>query len=205
MARPSHSPEQKREIRNKIRAAASKLYKAKGGENVTARSVATEAGVSIGTLYAYFGNLGEIMQSLWREPVRKLVTDMELLASEIDCPKARLRALLEAYVDFAETNASVFRNSFLFVRPETIEPPPQVALERDRFYQLYRTTIREGQGAGLFRDGDLDELTQLLISAVHGSLSLPINLHRLELDPSTKVPKLMVSAMLEWLEQSPAD
>ena len=86
MARPSHSPEQKREIRNKIRAAASKLYKEEGGSKVTARSVATEAGVSIGTLYAYFDNLGEVMQSLWREPVRKLIVDMELVSSEIDCP-----------------------------------------------------------------------------------------------------------------------
>ena len=201
MARPAHSSEQKSAIRNRIRAAAAKLYREHGAAKVTARSVATEAGVSTGTLYTYYNSLSDVMQSLWRVPVRRLVADMEQLTSEIDCPKERLKALLQAYVSFAEANGSVFRNSFLFVRPESAEPPPQVSLKTDRFFQLYRMTIREGQRSGLFREGDLDELTQMLISAVHGSVALPINLHRLALDPSTKVPNLMVEAMLEWLEQ----
>ena len=199
MARPSLSSEEKRAIRNKIRAAASKLYKTEGPTKLTARSVAAEAGVSVGTIYAYFGSLRDVMQSLWREPVRKLITDLEELTSQIDNPKARLSALLQAYVDFAEANPSVFRNSFLFVRPEAAEPPPQVTLERDRFFQLYRNALREGQSAGVFREGSLDELTQMLLSAIHGSLSLPINLHRLALDDSNRVPNLMVDALLEWL------
>ncbi|MEM8501208.1 MAG: TetR/AcrR family transcriptional regulator [Pseudomonadota bacterium] len=199
MPRPSHSQHQKEEIRNKIRAAAAKLYKEESGEKLTARKVAAEAGVSIGTLYAYFENLSEIMQSLWREPVRRLNADLEILASDIDCPKERLRMLMLKYVEFSQTNPSVFRNSLLFVRPEGRPPPAQVALERDRFFQIYRSTLREGQGSGVFRKGDLDETTQLLLSAIHGSIALPINLHRLALDPSSKVPKSMVEAMLEWL------
>ncbi len=74
-----------------------------------------------------------------------------------------------------------------------------MSLERDRFFQLYRQTIEEGQRSGMFRSGNLDELTQLVISAIHGSIALPINLHRLALDPSSKIPKLMISTMLEWL------
>lgn len=202
MARPSLSTQQKEEIRNKIRAAAAKLYKEGDGAKLTARKVATEAGVSIGTLYGYFDNLGEILQSLWRQPVRKLIADMELLNSEIDCPEERLHALMMKYVEFSETSASVFRNSFLFVRPEGMKPPPQVSLERDRFFQLFRSTLREGQGAGVFRKDDLDELTQILLSAIHGSVALPINLHRLALDSSAKVPHRMVDAMLEWVTQT---
>ncbi len=205
MARPTLSAEQKKAIRSKIRAAAAKLYKENGGANITARSVATEAGVSVGTLYAYFENLSEVMQSLWREPVRRLVAEMELLASEVDCPKERLQTLLRTYVKFATANPSVFRNSFLFVRPEAMEPPPQVKLESDRFFQLFRTTICAGQKSGLFRSGDLDELTQIMISAVHGSLALPVNLHRLALNPSKKIPNQMVSAMMEWIAQASAD
>ena len=201
MARPNHSNQQKEEIRNKIRAAASKLYKEGEGKKITARKVAAEAGVSIGKLYAYFDNLSEIMQSLWREPVRRLIAEMEVLNSEIDCPEERLRALLLRYVEFSEQSASVFRNSFLFVRPEGMNPPPQVALERDRFFQLFRTTLREGQRSGMFRQGELDELTQILLSAVHGSIALPINLHRLALDNSTKIPHKMIDTILDWLTQ----
>ena len=199
MARPSHSNQQKEEIRKKIRAAASKLYKASDGEKITARKVATEAGVSIGTLYAYFENLSEIMQSLWREPVRRLVSDMELLNSEIDCPEQRLKALMLRYIEFSYNSASVFRNSFLFVRPESMAPPPQVALERDRFFQLYRTTLREGQLSGKFREGELDELTQLLLSAIHGSfrqLVLPqLRLHKRRVGAMLALEKRDVSAL----------
>ena len=108
MPRPTHSKQQKEEIRKKIRAAASKLYKEGGGTKITARKVATEAGVSIGTLYAYFDNLSEILQSLWREPVRRLVADMELLNSEIDSPEERMRALMLRYVEFSEQNGRIF-------------------------------------------------------------------------------------------------
>ena len=200
MARPALTTEQKREIRNKIRAAASKLYKEQGPDKVSARSVAAEAGVSVGTLYAHFGSLAEVFQSLWAAPVRKPINHMEVLTSEIDCPKARLRALLNAYVEFYEQNTSVFRSAFLFVRPENVAPPPQVELERDRFFQLFRTTIREGQRSGMFRSGDLDDLTQTVLSALHGSIALPINLHRLSLDKSTRIPRQMIDAMVEWLE-----
>ena len=199
MPRPALTQEQKRDIRHRIRAAASKLYKEQGPEKISARGVATEAGVSVGTIYAHFGSLSDLFQSLWREPVKKLVMQMEQLASDIDDPKDRLEALLRSYVDFAENNPAVFRSSFLYVRPESVAPPPQVKLERDRFFQIYRSTIREGQGSGIFRSGDLDELTQTVISAVHGSLSLPFNLHRLALDTSNKVPNRMVGAMLEWI------
>lgn len=109
---------------------------------------------------------------------------------------------MSAYIQFASDKASVFRNFFLYVRPESVPPPPQVPLESDRFFQLYRSAIREGQRAGTFRQGDLDNLTQVVISAVHGSLSLPINLHRLALDSSTQVPITIVGAMLDWLEDT---
>ena len=199
MPRPAHTDEQKRAIRNKIRAAAAKLYKEQGPEKVSARSVATEAGVSVGTLYAYFGSLSDLFQSLWREPVGKLVTQMELVTSEVDCPIERLRALMHAYIEFAEENPTVYRSALLYVRPENVGPPPQVPLERDRFFQLFRSTIREGQATGKFRDGDLDELTQMIISALHGSVALPINFHRLALDASNKVPNRMIGTMLDWL------
>ena len=72
MARPTHTPEQKAAIRQQIRSAASALY-AQDGLKVTARRVAEEAGVSVGTIYSYFGSLSDLMQSLWREPLRRLV------------------------------------------------------------------------------------------------------------------------------------
>ncbi len=120
MPRPALTEEQKRATSNKIRAAAAKIYRDNGVKNITVRGVAAEADVSVGTVYAYFGSLSELLQSLWREPVKDLIKQMEALATDIECPKARLEALLAAYQDFSQAKEPVFRNSFLFVRPENV-------------------------------------------------------------------------------------
>ena len=200
MARPVLTDEQRRETRRKIRDAAATLYAEKGLANISARAVAEKAGVSVGTLYSYFSNLSELLQSLWRKPARHLVQNLEQLAQEYATPVDRLRALLEAYTRFAVEERSVFRSAFLFVRPESYQAPPQVSLEDDRFFRVFQKAIADGQQDGSFRSGDTNKLTQMVISGVHGAIALPVNLHRLSLDSSQQVPKDMIEALLEWLQ-----
>lgn len=199
MPRPALTEAQKREIRQQIRKAAATLYAENGIANISARAVAEEAGVSVGTLYAYFENLSELMQSLWREPTRRLVNHMEILARDIGCPKARLNALLDAYVNFAVNQQSVFRSAFLYVRPENQSAPKKVPLQDDQFFQLFCQTLRDGQDQDLFRKGEVAQLVQIIVSAVHGSIALPVNFHRLDLDDTEQVPRQMIDTMMEWV------
>lgn len=200
MPRPALTDEQRKAIRRNIREAASKLYTEKGTTNVSVRAVAQQAGVSVGTVYSHFGSLSELLQSLWRQPVGRLVQQMAQLAQEHDDPEERLEILLNAYVRFALSKPQVFRSAFLFVRPESVEPPEQVALSDDRFFGLLRQAISDGQRDQRFRDGDPDVLTQLVISAVHGALALPINLHRLALSPGETMAGHAITAQLDWLK-----
>lgn len=200
MPRPALTDEQRKAIRRNIREAASKLYTENGTTNVSVRAVAQQAGVSVGTVYSHFGSLSELLQSLWRQPVGRLVQEMAQLAQENPDPEQRLDELLQAYVRFALKEPQVFRSAFLFVRPESIEPPEQIALADDRFFRLLRQAITDGQHDQKFRLGDPDALTQMVISAVHGALALPINLHRLALSPGEVVAKQAIAAQLEWLK-----
>ena len=75
MARPTLTKEQRAEIRSRIRKAATELYPESGLSDISARGIAKRAGVSVGTIYSYFDNLPELMQSLWIEPVRHLVKE----------------------------------------------------------------------------------------------------------------------------------
>lgn len=203
MPRPALTDEQRRETRRKIRAAAAALHAESGRTDLSARAVAERAGVSVGTLYSYFGSLSELMQSLWRQPARRLVEELEQICAKEPDPVSRLKSLLEAYAGFSEEQRSVFRGAFLFVRPESQEPPAQVSLDEDRFFGLFRQSIIDGQAAGSIRDGEPDRLTQTVLSAVHGAIALPINLHRLALDSSPGMQKAMIEVMLGWV-QSPA-
>lgn len=200
MPRPALTDEQRRVIRHKIRQAADKLYAENGVTNVSARAVAELAGVSVGTVYSYFGSLSELLQSLWRQPARKLVQQMAQLAEDISNPAEQLEALLHAYVRFSVETPQVFRRAFLYVRPEAQQPPDQVALADDRFFMLFSDAISRGQRKGLFRPGDPDTLAQMLLSAVHGALALPINLHRLALSDGTSIAEQTIAAQLEWLQ-----
>ena len=201
MARPAQTEEQRRATRRKIRDAAAALYAEQGIGNITARAVAERAGVSVGTLYSYFDNLTELMQSLWRQPVRKLVADLEQAAADARSPSAGLRHLLSIYVAFAARETAVFRGAFLYVRPTAIAPPPQVETAGDRFFATFQTTITQGQQAGIFRQGDPAQITQTVLSAVHGALAMPVNMHRLALADGQQRAGLMIDTMLEWIEQ----
>lgn len=202
MPRPALTDEQRSAIRRKIREAAARLYAQEGVSNISVRAVAKQAGVSVGTVYSYFGSLSELLQSLWRQPARKLVVRMTQLAEATSRPIEQLSALLNAYVTFAVEEPEVFRSAFLFVRPKALEPPEQVALADDQFFKLFSQAIADGQQAGEIRAGDPDTLAQMVLSAVHGALALPINLHRLALRPGPSLAEQAIAAQLEWLQST---
>ena len=200
MPRPALTDEQRKVIRHNIRNAAAQLYADNGLSNISVRAIAERAGVSVGTVYAYYGSLSELLQSLWRQPAAKLVKQMTQLSHDLNNPVELLSALLQAYVIFSEDEPQVFRSAFLFVRPEAVQPPDQIALNDDTFFMLFTQAIANGQQGGQFRQGDPANLAQMVLSAVHGALSLPINLHRLALTAGPSVAKKTIAAQLEWLQ-----
>lgn len=202
MPRPSLTEAQRREIRHSIRSAAAKLYAENGMKDISARSVAKAADVSVGTIYAHFGSLAGLMQSFWKEPVRKLITHLTELADAESDPIERLTKLANAYFEFAMKQKSVYRGSFMFVRPESHEKPQKVSLEEDRLFSLFSAAIADCQKAGQVRAGDPNELTQMLWSGMHGAIALPINVDRLALVSSEEMGPRMIAMLLEWLQQT---
>lgn len=199
MPRPALTDEQRRQTRSNIRSAAARLYAKNGLDRISARSVAQEAGVSVGTLYTHFDSLTALMQSLWKQPVKRLISDLETQLQEIDKPMDRLRRILEAYAAFASDHRAVYRGAFMFVRPETQEKPNPVALTDDRFFAMLTSAIENAQQRGEARTGAPAHLAQTLWSGVHGAIALPLNVDRLALAPPEASTQPMIDALLEWL------
>lgn len=200
MPRPALTDEQRSAIRRDIREAAARIYAERGVQNVSVRAVAERAGVSVGTVYSYFGSLSELLQSLWRQPARKLVQRMMKIVEAVPNPVEQLSQLLHAYVRFSVEEPQVFRSAFLFVRPERVKPPEKVALADDDFFTLFSRSVSLGQSEGRFRPGDPNTLAQMVLGAVHGALALPVNMHRLDLSPGMSVADAVITAQLEWLQ-----
>jgi len=200
MARKPATDEQREAARKRLQAAASAQYAALGAGGVSARAIAERAGVSVGTIYTYFGSLQGLMQSLWMEPLDRINGRLNRIAQAHADPVQRLRKLLEAYVDVATNAPELFRGAFLFVRPESLEKPPRDSLESVLFGALLLAAIEEAQAAGRVRTGEPRRLAQLAWSAVHGSLALPVNFDRLDLDAGQAVAADMITAILHSLE-----
>lgn len=199
MARPALTEEQRRETRRNIRRAAARLYAENGLAEISARAIAEQAGVSVGTLYSYFDNLTELMQSLWKEPVSRLITELEVALDGTENPLRKLQLLLDAYGRFAIEHHNVYRGAFLYVRPEAHQKPTQVSLEDDRFFNLFQKAVIEGQEQGLVRAGEPAVLAQTLWGGMHGAIALPLNLDRVALAPPQEAVQQMSEALIEWI------
>lgn len=195
MGRPSATEEQREEVRRRIRAAAAEAYRQGGVGAISARGVAQKAGVSVGVIYAHFGDLTGLMQSLWTGHVERQDEVFRSIAQCQPDPVRRLRALLFAYLEFGLENASLYRNAFMFVRPETQDLPAPASLKTFVFANLLIAALREGQVAGVIARGDPARLAQLLWSGVHGCLALPTNMDRVGFAP----PRAMARPMVEML------
>lgn len=202
MARRPATDAQKKDARRQIQKAAASYYAEHGAAAVSARAIAQQAGVSVGKIYAHFGSLQALMQSLWMEPVEAINVQLGEMAAEIADPVARLRALLNAYVQIAQTRPQLFRGAFLFVRPDTMPKPDREPLEGAPFATLLISTIREGQELGVLRDGDPETLAQVVWAGVHGCLALPVNFDRLELGDANMLAGHMIDILLRDLSIS---
>ena len=199
MPRKPATEEQRREVRRRIRRAAAEVYAEKGAIGVSVRAIAERAGVSTGTLYGYYESLGELMRSLWAGPVAKASEGLEEIAKANPDPRERIRALLEAYAEFALENRDVFRGALLFVRPQPLPESERRPLDQFVFYDLLRAALREGQAAGQVRAGNADELAQVLWAGIHGALALPVNLDIATFAPPETLARQTTQALLRSL------
>ena len=196
MARPRATEEQRHEQRARLRRAAAEIHAELGLGGVTARAVASRAGVSTGTLYSYFDGLPELMRSLWTEPVatanEQLVIDIEPITDPVE----RIRFLLGFYARFAAEHPEVHRSAMLYVRPVGADRAPvQPAVELP-FYRLLHDAITEAQAGGAVRAGDVDEMTQVLWAGIHGALALPVNIEAFDIDDADVLAPAMIDTLL---------
>jgi AcrR family transcriptional regulator len=200
MARKPATEAQKKAARRHIQKAAAGLYAEQGAAAVSARAIAERAGVSVGTLYVHFGSLQGLMQSLWMEPVEAINARLVQMAAGIADPVERVRALLSAYVEVAQTRPDLFRGAFLFVRPSDLPKPAREAMESAPFAALLMAAVRDGQAKGVFRNGDPRRLAQIAWAGVHGCLALPVNFDRLALAEPEDLAAQMIDVMIANLK-----
>jgi AcrR family transcriptional regulator len=85
--------------------AAEQLFAEEGYANTTIRRVAGRAGLSVGTIYLYYGNKEELYSELFREQLDSFSAITEPLRQEE--PLAALRGLINSYLDYSVRKAKL--------------------------------------------------------------------------------------------------
>jgi AcrR family transcriptional regulator len=180
-------------------ASALKLYTEQGLDAVSIRSVAQEVGVAASGIYSYFNSRQALIEALWFDPVMAAVQEMIRVGEATSDPVERVERVLRVYIAFAMDNPEIYRGAFLFVRPDSMEPPVAGKLEDLPFHTLLRDAICVAQDDGRYAKGDADILAQTLWAGLHGALALSTNVEHWSFASKPERVEAMLSLMLSGL------
>jgi len=169
MPRNPQTEQEWEETRARIFAAACELFDEGGIAGLSMRAVAARAGMSAAAIYRYFPAKGDLVAALWTEGIGELESRLRRIVENEPDPVAALRALAEAYADFAASDPVRFR--LLFLRGD--EAGIDSSYEFDfTSYDIARDCAARAIAQGRFKVTDADLATQTLWAAIHGVISL---------------------------------
>jgi len=145
-----------------------KLIQEKGVRAFTLREIGIRAGVSRMAAYRHFADKADLLRAICEAGFTQFGDALEEARQNAgESFAARLHAMALAYVRFAADHQAHYEVMF-----GSQDPAIQSSPSADRAFGILEETIRQGQQAGEFRQGDSVVLAQLVWSVVHGISTL---------------------------------
>lgn len=164
------SPKEISDFRDRIAAAASRLY-AEGGEDaITMREIARAVGASPMGLYRYFEDRNAIIAHLRTRAFTRFAETLERAFAAGEDPFARARAVGRAYLDFALENPGDYRLMFDLSQPNEKDNSP-LARASARATLTVTRHVDDLVKAGIVV-GDAKQVGRALWAAAHGVIVL---------------------------------
>lgn len=162
----------KDEVATRVLAIAERLLEEGGSAQLQARTIAREAGVSVGSIYNLFGDLADLHRAVNMTLLDRLgaagaeaMRDMQ--ARGVVRPRERLIALANAYIAFVERHAGAWSALLAFNRGPAAGSHPSWYTERlDTLFAIIARVLDDG-GYGL-DPVRRDLAARALWSSVHG-------------------------------------
>ncbi|MEM9052523.1 MAG: TetR/AcrR family transcriptional regulator [Bacteroidota bacterium] len=161
------------ELKSRIMGAARQLFTEKGYENTSMRNIASVIEYSPGTIYHYFKDKGEIFHALHAEGFTELGQKMVILDS-VPNPMERLKAMGKIYIEFAMENPEMYGLMFIESAPLEFLEAEKNWKEGETVYRGLENTVADCIQNGYFEGHDVEPLTYMFWSTVHGMVSLQL-------------------------------
>lgn len=173
-ARTARKPKGEGHVRRgEILAAAERIFVEHGYEGATIRKIAEAVGLSSTALYMHFREKSEILQEICQAAFEKMMVVNKSIVAETAPPEARLRRLVEAYVQFGFDNPNAYRLIYLTRPSEAAGALDAAQTIGAELYALFRSVVDEVDAQGRLT-GDAETTAQALWAGSHGVVSLMI-------------------------------
>ena len=155
-------------VPERLIAAATELFAAKGFDRVAVQEVVDRAGVTKGAMYHYFGSKDDLLHEIYGSVLRMQTERLEKIASGDGPVAERLHA---AAADVIVTSIENFDQAKVYFRSAdhlAEDKRLEVRAERRRYHERFRALVEEGQSTGVFReDVPADVAVHHYFGAVH--------------------------------------
>jgi AcrR family transcriptional regulator len=168
--RNEHTHEQQREM---ALAAAELLIVKEGLAGMSMRKVAKAIGYTVGNLYLLFANQDDLLASINERTGDALHAFLQDAAEGLDEPRARLRAMSRAYIDFAQRNPHRFRLLFEHQLPPEMRPRASTDVRLKRLFHLVEQNLAPLLSGA--RPAALRAAAAAVWSSVHGVCVLAVS------------------------------
>jgi AcrR family transcriptional regulator len=167
------SDEDVESFRQRICAAAERLFAEAGPEAVSMRQLAAEVGVSAMTPYRYFKDKDDILAAVRADGFDRFAAALEAaFASQTSAP-AQAEAVAAAYIAFAFQHPAAYRLMFDLSQP-TEADYPQLVRASTRARATMRAHVDRLMEAGVFASEAPDLVAHAYWSALHGLVVLEL-------------------------------
>lgn len=160
------------DFREKLIAAATRIFAAKGREGFTMRELASELGVSAMTPYRYFKDKDEILAAVRAAAFDRFADALEAAFAGDRLATERSSAVGDAYIRFAFGEPASYRLMFDMTQPEETTYP-DLARATTRARKTMTDYVRALVDGG-FLEGDPVLIGHVFWAALHGAVVLQL-------------------------------
>ena len=167
---------QKKFLRQEILDAASELFVRDGYENVSMRRIADKIEYSPTTIYIYFKDKAELLETVCKETFGRLVQRLSKIMEQPGDPVERLKRGLVAYIEFGLQNPHHYRATFMMPIPEGFDKTKyhQEDSPGMQAFSFLTRGLAECIKAGKMPAMNVELASQTLWAGIHGITSLLI-------------------------------
>jgi AcrR family transcriptional regulator len=161
------------DFRERLCAAAERLFAQRGPDAVTMRQLAAELGVSPMTPYRYFKDKDDILAAVRANAFTRFAEALEQARDARSEARAKGHAVGEAYVTFALEHPHAYKLMFDLDQPN-VGKYPELAAAGRRAHATMTGYVEDAIAAGVM-SGDPEQIGMMFWAAVHGAVVLELS------------------------------